>query len=74
MIQDFFPPPFLQTLELLFRITNSQNVTVIVEKMLEFLRTSKDDYTTTDLVGKVSELAEKYPLTFLISRSFQHQS
>lgn len=53
---------FLQTLELLFRITNSQNVRVIVDKMLEFLRTSKDDYTTTDLVGKVSELAEKYPL------------
>lgn len=51
----------LQTLELLFRITNSQNVTVIVEKMLEFLRASKDDHTTTDLVGKVAELAEKYP-------------
>lgn len=29
--------------------------------MLEFLRTSKDDYATADLVGKVSELAEKYP-------------
>lgn len=46
---------------MLFRITNSQNVTVIVEKMLEFLRVSKDDYTTIDLVGKVAELAEKYP-------------
>lgn len=51
----------LQTLELLFRITNAQNVTVIVEKMLEFLSMSKDDYTTIDLVGKVAELAEKYP-------------
>lgn len=50
-----------QTLELLFRITNGQNVTVIVEKMLEFLRISKDDHTTIDLVGKVAELAEKYP-------------
>lgn len=49
-----------ETLELLFRITNGQNVTVIVEKMLEFLRISKDDYTTIDLVGKVAELAEKY--------------
>ncbi|XP_068595563.1 AP-4 complex subunit epsilon-1 [Brachionichthys hirsutus] len=49
-----------ETLELLFRITNAQNVTVIVEKMLEFLCISKDDYTTTDLVGKVAELAEKY--------------
>ncbi|XP_077424938.1 AP-4 complex subunit epsilon-1 [Vanacampus margaritifer] len=49
-----------ETLELLFRITNGKNVTVIVEKMLEFLRTSKDDYTTIDLVGKVAEVAEKY--------------
>ncbi|XP_022048607.1 AP-4 complex subunit epsilon-1 [Acanthochromis polyacanthus] len=49
-----------ETLELLFRITNAQNVTVIVEKMLEFLRISKDDHTTIDLVGKVAELAEKY--------------
>ncbi|XP_035520863.1 AP-4 complex subunit epsilon-1 isoform X1 [Morone saxatilis] len=49
-----------ETLELLFRITNAQNVMVIVEKMLEFLRISKDDYTTIDLVGKVAELAEKY--------------
>ncbi|KAK7892138.1 hypothetical protein WMY93_024101 [Mugilogobius chulae] len=51
-----------ETLELLFRITNAQNVTVIVEKMLEFLRQSKDDHTTIDLVGKVAEIAEKYPL------------
>ncbi|XP_031715463.1 AP-4 complex subunit epsilon-1 [Anarrhichthys ocellatus] len=49
-----------ETLELLFRITNAQNVTVIVVKMLEFLRVNKDDYTTIDLVGKVAELAEKY--------------
>ncbi|XP_034735929.1 AP-4 complex subunit epsilon-1 [Etheostoma cragini] len=49
-----------ETLELLFRITNAQNVTVIVEKMLEFLRINKDEYTTIDLVGKVAELAEKY--------------
>nr|XP_057931097.1 AP-4 complex subunit epsilon-1 [Doryrhamphus excisus] len=49
-----------ETLELLFRITNAQNVTVIVEKMLDFLRTCQDDYTTIDLVGKVAEVAEKY--------------
>ncbi|XP_029289654.1 AP-4 complex subunit epsilon-1 [Cottoperca gobio] len=49
-----------ETLEILFRITNAQNVTVIVDKMLEFLRINKDDYTTIDLVGKVAELAEKY--------------
>ncbi|KAM8860662.1 AP-4 complex subunit epsilon-1 [Synchiropus picturatus] len=49
-----------ETVELLFRITNAQNVTVIVEKMIEFLRISEDDYATTNLVGKVAELAEKY--------------
>uniref|UniRef100_A0A8C7YHK1 AP-4 complex subunit epsilon n=1 Tax=Oryzias sinensis TaxID=183150 RepID=A0A8C7YHK1_9TELE len=49
-----------ETLELLFRITNAQNVTVIVEKMLDFLRLSKDDHMTIDIVGKVAELAEKY--------------
>ncbi|KAJ3597018.1 hypothetical protein NHX12_003418 [Muraenolepis orangiensis] len=42
-----------ETLELLFRITNSQNVKVIVEKLLEFLRQSKDDYITIDLGGKM---------------------
>ncbi|KAL7857667.1 hypothetical protein AOLI_G00177690 [Acnodon oligacanthus] len=52
-----------ETLELLFRITNAQNVTVIVEKMLGFLRLCNDDYTIIDLVGKVAELAEKYPFT-----------
>lgn len=49
-----------ETLELLFRITNAQNVTVIVEKMLDFLLVNKDDYTTIDLVGKVAEIAERY--------------
>ncbi|KAI5614835.1 AP-4 complex subunit epsilon-1, partial [Silurus asotus] len=55
-----------ETLELLFRITNAQNVTVIVEKMLRFLRLCDDSYTIIDLVGKVAELAEKYP--FIDSR------
>ncbi|MBN3291347.1 AP4E1 protein, partial [Polypterus senegalus] len=57
------PDPIIkrETLELLYRITNGQNVIVIVEKMLAFLWQSKDEYTTIDLVGKVTELAEKYP-------------
>ncbi|KAG7473864.1 hypothetical protein MATL_G00100490 [Megalops atlanticus] len=50
-----------ETLELLYRITNGQNVAVIVEKMLDFLRLGKGEHTTVDLVGKVAELAEKYP-------------
>nr|XP_023672930.1 AP-4 complex subunit epsilon-1 [Paramormyrops kingsleyae] len=56
------PDPIIkrETLELLYRITNAQNVTVIVEKMLDFLRHSRDEYTVIGLVGKVAELAEKY--------------
>uniref|UniRef100_A0A8B9GRV1 AP-4 complex subunit epsilon n=1 Tax=Astyanax mexicanus TaxID=7994 RepID=A0A8B9GRV1_ASTMX len=54
------------TLELLFRITNAQNVTVIVDKMLGFLKLCNDDYTIIDLVGKVADLAEKYPLIWFI--------
>ncbi|XP_057185664.1 AP-4 complex subunit epsilon-1 isoform X1 [Triplophysa rosa] len=49
-----------ETLELLFRITNAQNVTVIVKKMLDFLRVCSDDHTIIHLVGKVAELAEKF--------------
>ncbi|XP_016324404.1 AP-4 complex subunit epsilon-1 [Sinocyclocheilus anshuiensis] len=49
-----------ETLELLFRITNAQNVTVIVEKMLDFLRICNDEHTIIHLVGKVAELAEKF--------------
>lgn len=49
-----------ETLELLFRITNAQNVAVIVEKVLDFLRVCNDDHTIIHLVGKVAELAEKF--------------
>ncbi|XP_053575308.1 AP-4 complex subunit epsilon-1 [Bombina bombina] len=58
------PDPIIkrETLELLYRITNDQNVIVIVQKMLEYLKQSKDEYTISALVGKIAELAEKYPL------------
>ncbi|XP_026094216.1 AP-4 complex subunit epsilon-1-like isoform X2 [Carassius auratus] len=39
-----------ETLELLFRITNAQNVTVIVEKMLDFLHGCNDEHTIIHLV------------------------
>ncbi|KAM9313264.1 LOW QUALITY PROTEIN: AP-4 complex subunit epsilon-1 [Gastrophryne carolinensis] len=58
------PDPIIkrETLELLYRITNEQNVTVIVQKMLEYLKESKDEYTIIALVGKIADLAERYPL------------
>ncbi|XP_030045284.1 AP-4 complex subunit epsilon-1 isoform X2 [Microcaecilia unicolor] len=49
-----------ETLELLYRITNGQNVTAIVKKMLDYLRESKEEYTIINLTGKIAELAEKY--------------
>ncbi|KAG7281022.1 hypothetical protein CRUP_016654 [Coryphaenoides rupestris] len=64
------PDDHHRTLELLFRITNGQNVKVIVEKLLDFLRLSKDDYVTIDLGGKVAELAEKYPSTMTMNTVF----
>ncbi|XP_068131543.1 AP-4 complex subunit epsilon-1 isoform X2 [Hyperolius riggenbachi] len=56
------PDPIIkrETLELLYRITNEQNVTVIVQKMLEYLKETKDEYTIIALVGKIADLAEKY--------------
>uniref|UniRef100_A0A8C8VP45 AP-4 complex subunit epsilon n=1 Tax=Pelusios castaneus TaxID=367368 RepID=A0A8C8VP45_9SAUR len=56
------PDPIIkrETLELLYRITNGQNVTVIVQKMLDYLKQSKEEYTVISLAGKIAELAEKY--------------
>ncbi|XP_048188472.1 AP-4 complex subunit epsilon-1 [Perognathus longimembris pacificus] len=56
------PDPIIkrETLELLYRITNTQNVTVIVQKMLEYLHQSKEEHIIVNLVGKIAELAEKY--------------
>nr|CAI9710469.1 unnamed protein product [Rangifer tarandus platyrhynchus] len=58
------PDPIIkrETLELLYRITNAQNITVIVQKMLEYLHQSKEEYIIVNLVGKIAELAEKYLL------------
>ncbi|XP_074956470.1 AP-4 complex subunit epsilon-1 isoform X3 [Phalacrocorax aristotelis] len=56
------PDPIIkrETLELLYRITNGQNVVVIVQKMLDYLKESKEEHAIINLVGKIAELAEKY--------------
>ncbi|XP_054692667.1 AP-4 complex subunit epsilon-1 isoform X1 [Grus americana] len=56
------PDPIIkrETLELLYRITNGHNVIVIVQKMLDYLKESKEEYAIINLVGKIAELAEKY--------------
>lgn len=61
------PDPIIkrETLELLYRITNAQNITVIVQKMLEYLQQSKEEYIIVNLVGKIAELAEKHMLLIM---------
>ena len=49
-----------KTLDLLYKMTSVNNVRVIVDKMLDFLRTTVDEYLRADLVSRVTQLAEKF--------------
>jgi AP-4 complex subunit epsilon-1 len=49
-----------KTLDLLFRMTNAVNVEFIVEKLLSFLSTASDDHFRTDLVGQITQCAERF--------------
>ncbi|KAJ6236921.1 ap-4 complex subunit epsilon-1 [Anaeramoeba flamelloides] len=49
-----------KTIELLFRITNKSNISFIVEKMLSYLKTQKDQKYKTSLVSRILKLAEEH--------------
>jgi len=49
-----------KTLELLFRMTNPANAEVVVDKLLGFLKDANDQFLRTDLVARISQLAERY--------------
>lgn len=49
-----------KTLELLYKMTRPDNVEVIVEKMVEYLRSTTDEVAKADVCGRISELAESY--------------
>ena len=49
-----------ETLELLYRMTNNNNVEVIVSKMLNTLHSSTDTHFRNALVLKVTALVERY--------------
>ena len=48
-------------------MTNPANVQVITEKLLSYLRTSSNKFIKADLVSKLTQLAERYPLVVIIS-------
>jgi AP-4 complex subunit epsilon-1 len=48
------------TLDLLYKITNSNNIEVISKKMLATLHSSTDPYFRQNLVNRICELAERF--------------
>ncbi|CAG8636676.1 3665_t:CDS:10 [Funneliformis mosseae] len=56
-----------KTLDLLYKMANSQNVVIIVEKMIEALRNTSatDEFLRNLLVDRIIQITEKYPLEIL---------
>jgi vesicle coat complex subunit len=44
----------------MYKMTNPHNVKIIVEKLLEFLRKTLDQYLAEELVKEISSLSEKF--------------
>lgn len=49
-----------KTLDLLFRMTNPRNATVVVEKLTFHMRTSVDAHLRQELVQRITSLAERF--------------
>lgn len=51
----------IKTLELLYRMTNTNNVEIIVDRLLHFLQNTKfNEHLRLELVSKISDLAERF--------------
>lgn len=53
---------YFQTLALLFNMTNSVNVQPVCDKLLQHMINSSDPFHKEDLLHKIIELTQKYPL------------
>eukprot|EP00891_Asterochloris_glomerata_P002814 jgi/Astpho2/2814/fgenesh1_pm.00050_%23_25_t len=49
-----------KTLELLYKMTKANNVEVIVEKMIDYLRNVSDEVIKADVVQRIGELVERF--------------
>eukprot|EP00004_Rigifila_ramosa_P013967 TRINITY_DN3136_c0_g1_i1.p1 TRINITY_DN3136_c0_g1~~TRINITY_DN3136_c0_g1_i1.p1 ORF type:complete len:1175 (-),score=295.81 TRINITY_DN3136_c0_g1_i1:102-3452(-) len=49
-----------KTLDLLYRMTNPSNVVFITNNLLAYLRATSDAYIRSDLVSRITQLAERY--------------
>lgn len=49
-----------KTLDLLYRMTNPVNVEFISDKLTQFLREASDVFLRTELVGRITQCAERY--------------
>ncbi|CAM6074271.1 unnamed protein product [Sphagnum tenellum] len=49
-----------KTLDLLYKMTKSSNVEVIVENMITYMQTLNDTHNKTEIAGRVIELAERF--------------
>ena len=50
----------MQTLDLLFKMTNPMNVVVIADRLIAYLRQTRDEYIRSDLVARITQLAERF--------------
>ena len=49
-----------KTLDLLYKMTKSSNVEVIVERMIAYIRTLNDAHNKTEIASRIIELAERF--------------
>jgi AP-4 complex subunit epsilon-1 len=50
-----------KTLDLLYSMTNPANVTVIVDKLMAYLKTATDKFLRADLVGRITQVSSATP-------------